>query len=419
MTTNVRFGFAVYYLPVPLTNPSAVLRRLLKGQFTNIQHVAEIDPAADGVFLWSQMITNAEQTHPAPSLESLRYFGRGLTREEAVKLQTSSTVYLLGFGYRSNYIWSGMKLAVQLTEAFAGQTGGIIWDDETREAFSVEEWHSRRASAWDDTVPTISKHTTMHGYNDGEFARAITLGMAKFGLPDIVVEDFAWSENRPVGNLINIFAQAIAEGAAVTKAGEFDLDLRMIKAAEVREPQLASLKEKATGKAKLTLLQGTREKGDPQNRLIQLGFSRNKGRDLHAKRENLLATMFGTEESVSRVKHNEELLAASKRAKEKLPQLQAAFQKGLQPGENIQLKAPFAVPGGGQEFMWVEVTTWQGRKIKGLLRNEPVNIPGLHGGQIVEVNSAEVFDYLRVFADGRQEGNETGAIIQRLSGSSP
>src|SRR6185436_4458331 len=153
MTTNVRFGFAVYYLPVPLTNPSAVLRRLLKGQFTNIQHVAEIDPAADGVFLWSQMITNAEQTHPAPSLESLRYFGRGLTREEAVKLQTSSTVYLLGFGYRSNHVWSGMKLAVQLTEAFAGQTGGIIWDDETREAFSVEEWHSRRASAWDDTVP--------------------------------------------------------------------------------------------------------------------------------------------------------------------------------------------------------------------------------------------------------------------------
>jgi len=64
------------------------------------------------------------------------------------------------------------------------------------------------------------------------------------------------------------------------------------------------------------------------------------------------------------VRHNEELLAASARAKAKLPELQKAFTAGLQPGEFIDLKAPFPTPDGGTEWMWVEVTSWKDDKIK-------------------------------------------------------
>ena len=53
----------------------------------------------------------------------------------------------------------------------------------------------------------------------------------------------------------------------------------------------------------------------------------------------------------------------------------------------------------------------------GLRKNEPMNIPDLHGGQSVEVSEAEVFDYIRVFRDGRQEGNETGKIIEQQADS--
>ena len=66
----------------------------------------------------------------------------------------------------------------------------------------------------------------------------------------------------------------------------------------------------------------------------------------------------GAEETVAYVKHNGELSEASARATRHLPELKKAFRVGLPPGEFIELKAPFEVPEGGNEYMWVEVTEW-------------------------------------------------------------
>ena len=128
----------------------------------------------------------------------------------------------------------------------------------------------------------------------------------------------------------------------------------------------------------------------------------------------MLGALFGSEDSVQRVRHTNELLEASKAANAKLPALREAFRRGLQPGEYIQVKAPFATPDGGNEWMWVEVTSWDGDVISGLLRNEPANIPGLHAGQMVKVSQSKVFDYIRRDANGHEDGNETGKILQRL-----
>jgi hypothetical protein len=46
----------------------------------------------------------------------------------------------------------------------------------------------------------------------------------------------------------------------------------------------------------------------------------------------------------------------------------------------------------------------------------------LHAGQEVEVSEAKVFDYIRRHADGSEEGNETGRIIEKQAksgGNSP
>ena len=64
--------------------------------------------------------------------------------------------------------------------------------------------------------------------------------------------------------------------------------------------------------------------------------------------------------------------------------------------------------------MWVEVTSWKGSKIKGLLENQPFNIPDLHSGQIVKVREEDVFDYVWQYSDGREEGNTTGEILKKM-----
>ena len=212
-----------------------------------------------------------------------------------------------------------------------------------------------------------------------------------------------------------MFAQSLAEEPTIAFPGDFDLEFKAIKNAKVREPQVTTLKPNATGVALLKLKKGTWEEGDPKNRLVEITFDRGRGPDIHAKQDQVLSAAFGWEDRATLVKNNEELEAASRQARTKLPRLQAEFKKGLPPGEFIEVKAPFSTPSGGIEWMWVEVITWDGDKISGLLKNEPFNIPTRHGGQSVEVSESKVFDYLRRHADGTTEGNETSKIIEKLS----
>jgi len=109
----------------------------------------------------------------------------------------------------------------------------------------------------------------------------------------------------------------------------------------------------------------------------------------------------------------EDRLLDKARAKKRLPEIRKRFNAGLQPGEQIMVKAPFERPDGGNEWMWVEVSSWKGDVIVGLLNNDPVDIPDLHAGAEVKVRQSEVFDYLHYKADGTEEGNETGKEIAK------
>jgi len=414
MAKSIHFQFAIYYLPLPSKAPSAVLDQLLVGEHSQLKLVEEMPEAPGELLVCAYVQDDIQEEYAPPDMESLQYSGRGLTREQSQNLQECQQAFILDFGHPKDSVMEGLRTANQVVEAIARETGGLLWDEETREVFSPDEWHRKRITSWTEGVPDIADHITIHAYKSDEYIRAITLGMLKIGLPDVVVEDFPWSMRTEMIHLINLFCQTMAEGAVFEKPGVFDLDLRAIKNPKVRESQVESLKPNATGAAFLSLRKGKWEKEDPQNRLIEITFDRCPGRDVHAKQTKMVSSLFGWEDSVIPFKHNDELLAASRNAKAQLPALHKAFTAGLQPREFILVKVPFETQDGGHEWMWVEITAWQGNKIKGLLRNHPFNIPSLHSGQIVEINQEDVFDYIRHYPDGREEGNETGAIIRKM-----
>ena len=250
-----------------------------------------------------------------------------------------------------------------------------------------------------------------HTYRSGEYLRAVTLGMTKFGLPDLVVESFAASNTRGVGILLNLTAQVLAEGAEL-REGELALRLAAIKHQGVRAAQQASLKGHAKGEVVLRLREGQAEDGDPANRLLEIVFDHYEGPDSRARQDRLLSDLFGWEDAVTEVQHDDELLAASRRARERLPAMKNIFAGGLEPGQLLMVKGPFGKPDGGNEWMWVEVVSWQGSRIRGVLNNEPFEVPGLHGGQEVTVAEGDVFDYVLENPDGTEEGNETSRIIE-------
>jgi uncharacterized protein YegJ (DUF2314 family) len=274
-----------------------------------------------------------------------------------------------------------------------------------------------RLSGWSGGIPEIESHIRIDAYSDGEFQRAITIGMKKFGLPDVVVDGFPVSDTKNVGNLINSFSQLMAESDRFRLHGNYKLELSAIKNTSFRESQVKGLGANAFGEACVTLSDGTREEGDPHNRLVRLGADTYPGLEPHLQQGTLLSLLFGSEDSITHINHTDELLAASAKAKAKLPELQKAFNDGLQPGEYIEVKAPFVTRSGGQEWMWVEVSSWKGDQIRGLLDNDPVEVEHLHTGQMVSVRQGDVFDYLRHYADKRVEGNTTGDVIKKMSES--
>jgi uncharacterized protein YegJ (DUF2314 family) len=412
---RIAYQFAIYYTPKPTKEPRGELESLLKQKFPIFRHAQSIGGHETAPSVADRFESNPKSAYPPPDLQALQYFGRGVTRTQAEAVQKTQGVLLLDFGYANEHVWDGMRSALQLTDSVARATGGLIWDDETRELFSPDAWKQRRITDWSEKVPDITKHMVIHAYQKGEAVRAITLGLAKFGLPDVVVENFSWSLNRNMGNIVSLFAQAIAEGATIRTPGQFDLNIKAIKTSQVRDPQVKSLLSNATGIAALSLRKASWEEGDPRNRLIEITFERGVGPDLPAKANQILSTAFGSEDSVIRVNHDEALEAASRQARKKLPELRKEFIKGLAPGEFIIVKAPFGTPNNGQEWMWVEVMSWNGDKIRGLLRSEPLEVPSLHAGQEVNVSEKEVFDYIRKHADGTTEGNETAKLIKDRS----
>jgi uncharacterized protein YegJ (DUF2314 family) len=354
----------------------------------------------------------AEGIEP-PTLEQLKYFGRGVALEQAEAMQKSTVAAAFTFTYRAPQAFATLRLADEFMKQIATRTQGLILDVETRELYTPDQWAQQRFAPADHGFPDVRAHITIHAYQDEEYVRAITLGMNKFGLPDLVVDGFAWSLSRPLGNTINLVAQSLIEGA-LPRIGDYDLDASKVKHAGARQTYEQSLLEGATPVAKLRLVDTAREDGDPDNRLIEIRFDRYEGRSVHEQQQKFVSSFFGSVDTVAYIKHNDAVRAASERARKQLPALRKAFNAGLEPGERILLKAPFERTDGGTEWMWVEVSSWNGTRIRGLLNNEPEEIPDLHAGATVDVAEGDVFDYLRYRADGTTEGNETAKEIEKL-----
>ena len=415
MSRFVHFELAVYLPPAQSAvrhQPMPVLTESLR-DYPGLELVGTLPEQPQSQLVCAHVNENVKDSYAPPLVRSLQYSGHGLSIKQADTLQRSTQALILQFAHPQKDVWAGLRTAAELVSKVAAKTGGFVWDEETREVFTPEAWDQHRIANWTEP-PRVSRQIIIHEYNTGHSIRAITLGMAKMGLPDLIVEDTGWSSSAQIGNLINLVSQALAEGQPLTKSGEFKLTLQQIKNADEREGIMKSLKTNATKVGCLTLVPGKWEDGDPHNTLIRLTFDKYPGSDSHAKQESMVASFFGWEDHVAYIEHNDELLAASARAREQLPALQRAFAAGFQPGEYLEVKAPFKTDSGGTEWMWVEVTTWRGNRIGGPLNNDPERALSLHSGQHVEVRQEDIFDYLHTFPDKRTEGNTTGAIIQRM-----
>jgi uncharacterized protein YegJ (DUF2314 family) len=410
-TNIITYKSIIYFFPESTPPSQNDLSKEMQ-DFTRL----EIAPKSiNKPYVYMEVMDNFADSYPAPDLDYLRYAGRGLSGEQANNIQMAKHILILDVAYPQSNSLQNYKTVNKFLYKIAIKHGGLIWDSETRELFAPSAWKKKRLAPYTGSYPNVANHITIHAYNNetDKGIRAITLGMAKFGLPDVVVNDFSWSLSQPIGNLINLVSQSLMEGMTPDETDALTLNVNKLQNVTIREELKRGLKDNAVAELNLSYGEAKVEEGDPDNFLLEILFDRAEGDSLSEKQDNTLSMIFGWEDSITQVNHDAEILAASMRSKAKLNGLRKDFRDGLQPGEFISLKAPFKTETGGNEWMWVEVTSWKNDVVEGILKNQPFYVPELSAGSEVVIDQNDVFDYIRNFADGTTEGNETGELMRK------
>jgi len=292
-------------------------------------------------------------------------------------------------------------------EQLALRCGGLLWDEDTRELFTGEAWRDRmrRAGVAPLHAPALF---TIHSYRDGELVRMVTLGLAKLGLPDLVVAEVAPDGTTEMATLINLVAQTMADGAVVREGGLIDVDSASV-------PDKAGGPSYAGVRMALAMVVATPDEGDADNRLWEIAFPGGPASELQERQDAVVSQLFGTRDEITPVEHDEEMMETSRRARARL--LSVIKKQVQKPSwldlNHLMVKAPFRTDDGGNEWMWMDVLRWKGATIDGILQNEPAAVSGLKAGARVSVAEDSVFDYTLRRADGSQEGNTTGAIMEQ------
>ena len=398
LAAQVKFVHALYFAPKAKTDPAKALAGCKK-------KVAWQDGA--GVVI-KESRPALEEFAP-PELDSLQYVGVDVGPAEGKAMLAGEAPLVVAFAAPQAEARAVLLRAAQLMGCVADATGALLWDEATRQVFSRAAWQDERIAPWQGAMPAVTHHTVIHFYQEGDASRAVTLGMSKFGLPEIVVNDLAKAGSRDVGMLINLVAQTMLERPTVARDGELPVDASKLKL----PPALRGVGKRAAPTLQVRV--GEKLQGDADNRLLELGFDGEVGATLHERQIALLEGLLGDAgEKVLGVGDDDtEMLGARDRARVALATLAKGFAKGREDGAHLIVKAPFKTDKGDNEWMWVEVTSWKGDRMEGILINEPFHVPTLHEGADVVVSQQTLYDYMYTRVGGESEGGETDQILLR------
>lgn len=416
------YSIVFYYTPNPKADTLATARALVKKYLPGATFANDPKENPQPPFVGFEEENAPLKNYSVPDKEYFKYAGHGLTDGEIAAIQQTSRATQLVLVVPKEEVWGMGRKFTALAHEFATTTGAYIWDESTRECFTRDTWKTERLDTWPETgIPDVTRQIVIHLYrfdDTSSYLRAVSLGMEKFALPDVVIERLNASNNRPAGNLINLVCQTLAEQPVIKDGASQEFGFERLKTEPLRSKMQAMTKKGAEQKVLLALLKGHPQEGDAENPLVEISFQNGQGNTEDEKREDILSKLWGTHDAVTGVKHDAELLQASKRAREKLMTLRPKFMKGLPPGDRLLVKAPFKTDdNNGNEWMWVEVMKWpEEGSIEGILQNDPFYVKGLKAGSKVVVSTQELFDYILAHADGTREGNETARLIEQQAG---
>ena len=344
------------------------------------------------------------EKQPLPQSDVLDYTARRLTPEQRTALRGAKSVLVLTFSIDPARR-TDLASVCSLSHALALKLGAILEDGDSREVFTPELWKSARLDSWQGAIPAVPGHINIHTWKDAKTAGVDTVGLARFGLPELGIVGIAPKDAAPAAATMVFVAQQLVERPVIDKAGELTVRAGSLLHATIRvkpEPgtpgvaRVALTVAPGTGATRRWLISPLPTDADTSTMLARVM------RDLIGRKDTAELSPEG----------DAELAAASKRAQGRIAQIKALWRKGAPAEAELFVKAPFPTPAGGREWMWVEVRKWDADKVTGALLNAPTEVPGVAEGETVAVSDSELFDYRLELKGQPPEGGETDRILE-------
>jgi uncharacterized protein YegJ (DUF2314 family) len=312
----------------------------------------------------------------------------------------------------------GLFAAVAAAKACAERSGArVALDADTASAFPLSTPFHGLHSGVEPCLASFIR--CPYSFGDNGVAYMTTIGMARFGLPDLQVIGIPPIDIQALGRTLIGLCQVLitmirsADGGyenpaapvpAILETAVTEFYLQMSGARMADTPAVS---KDAVARVRLEYQP---QPGNPERSFFTLrppaGYSGDYGAWLHS----LVNTFFAPEDTMHNVVHGSGMEQAHRRAIAELPSMKQRYLSGALGPWRFGVKHGFTVGDprdGNHEYMWVFVREWVGNRIAGELVNSPRMRKDLRMGQRIELTEADVFDWIVVGPNGPQEGAYT------------
>lgn len=370
------------------------------------------DTVGAGGFLFNYF-PDAQKDYIPSDSSFLAFMADGFDDAQKKRITASTEAVLIGLVGNAVDRWTWNRTFCKVVGQLAAGKQWAIYDEGNRAYLSPARWQAKRVDEWTQDIPALADHFSIHAYREESgLCRCVTVGMEKFALPNIVMNDVSCSNLDSYQGLMNLVAQQVAENDVMETPGVIPVNIDAVYNTIMKEKLLETIHGNAVKRAMVAVRDGEHQDGDAPNRLLEIYTYDPAFSSQQVYQDRIVSEIFGSADKLVNAKQDDdELQAASDRARNELPRLAKLFRKGLGAERTLLVKLPFSGESNDTEYMWVEVTEWKGEEITGILQNDPYYVKDLHAGDRVTGKEADVFDYLLNSPNG-SEGNETGKILE-------
>lgn len=327
-----------------------------------------------------------------PPSSTLGVVGKSLTDEERASIPARGTVVVIRVHGKADREHAVARTAFATALALAESLHGLVYDESTRRIENVATFARSvpRGPLTESAFHPSQIVVQLYRQPDGS-ARALTLGMERFGAPDLSLRGASWAYATALGHVANAAAAKVAARAAaaplVLGAGDFT-------ETEVGEGRSVTL----------GVTKAERTEGDPDNVLVELAPMGDRSWDTS------LVGLFDRSAVIAFPAEDAELERIAAKTRRALPTILA--RKARTAG-TLFLKGPFHEDGGAVEWMWMETSACDARTCEGKLASQPARSSSLRAGDRVSLARDQVSDFQLRLPDGGTEGGESIATLSR------